>query len=1082
MRIPRKSLPKYLATSLRVSKSYPIMSRSFPSTLLALFLGLNAVSLMAASPETVSLSGEWQIRLDPKNEGLSGNWAQAGLPSAVEGQKSSIHLPGSTDQAGIGIPNPVAPSLSGLYRPIVYTGPAWFERTIEIPADWSGKRVKLLLERNHWVTQVWLDGRDLGTCDSLITPHDYELGQSLTPGKHRLTIRTDNTLKFDLGRFVHINYDGTQTNWCGIVGRLELNAIDLVSIDDLQIYPDAAARKIKVSARLANTSGVPVQGRLELVVKDRELNKEIARKSVAIDCTGETAEIIEEINLGAGARLWDEFSPVLHDLHASLVTQGKGASKDERMFPFGLRDWGVKGTQFVLNGRPVYLRGNIETAIFPLTGYPAMDVAGWKRIFGVHKAYGLNHVRYHSWCPPEAAFVAADELGIILQVEGPIANVPTGLIPARDAFIAEELRRILSVYGNHPSFCFLTPGNELRGAKKPLEKMVDECIAADPRHLYSMSTYGFGILTENRQYTVLSKPRGVRSDGTENDFRAVVADDQRPTIAHEVGQYSVFPNFAEAKKYTGIVRPANFDLIRDALAAKGLLPLASQFFEATGRQSLLFYKEEIEQDLRTPGLAGFQLLDLQDYPGQGTALVGILDPFWDSKGLITEEKFREFCDVTVPLLRMKKRTYFSDELFSATVEVAHYGAQDLPATPVQWSIKDEQGRVVAAGVLPAQTVATGGLTQFGRFDTSLTKAAVPAKLTVSVAIAGTTLRNSWEIWVYPKFDTPTLPAGVTFARQWTPEVVAALARGEKVLLFPQGTYAGWKKGSFKPVFWSPVWFKSDPGTMSILCDPKHPALAQFPTEFYANWQWWDLMNRSGTFVINDAPADFQPLVRVIDNFSRNDRLANVFEARVGPGRLLVCSINLTDDLEGRPAATQLLRSLYAYMGSNAFAPKQSLEPSVIGKIFTPAIIGIMQKLGAKIVRVDSETASRPGTNLIDGKSDTVWQTPWNDGAPPYPHEFVIEFPSLLVAKGCKVLPRQDGNVEGMIKNYAIYVSRDGLEWGEPVLKGAMDASTEVKTLLFPTPMETKLIRFVAQSCAEKDYPSVALAEFEIITD
>jgi hypothetical protein len=678
-----------------------------------------ACTLLASGVDPVSLAGEWQIRLDTKNEGLSGKWPETGLPVAGADQKSTITLPGTTDQAGIGNPNPNAPSLSGLYRAIVYTGPAWFERTIDIPAAWSGKRIKLLLERNHWVTQVWLDGRDLGTRDSLVTPHEYELGLALTPGNHRLTIRTDNTLKFDLGRFVHINYDGTQTNWCGIVGRLELSAVNLVAIDDLQIYPDASARKIKFRATLGNTSGIPVQGQLELVVKDRQLNKEVARQVVPFEIAGTTSEMSGEIKLGDGARLWDEFSPVLHDLHARLVTQqGKSASNDERVFPFGLRDWGIKGTQFVLNGRPVFLRGNVENAIFPLTGYPAMDVAGWRRIFGVHKAYGLNHVRYHSWCPPEAAFVAADELGIILQVEGPIANVPTGPIPARDAFIAEELRRILRVYGNHPSFCFLTPGNEMRGQKKPLEKMVDECVATDPRHLYSMSTYGFGILTENRQYTVLSKPRGVRSDGTEGDFRNVVGDDPRPTIAHEVGQYSIFPNFAEAAKYTGIVRPANFDLVRDALAAKGILALAPQFFEATGRQSLLLYKEEIEQDLRTPGLAGFQLLDLQDYPGQGTALVGILDPFWDSKGLITEAKFREFCDVTVPLLRMKKRTYFSDEVFSATVEVVHHGAKDMTATSVLWSIKDEQGREIAAGVLPAQTLKTGGLTPFGHFEAS----------------------------------------------------------------------------------------------------------------------------------------------------------------------------------------------------------------------------------------------------------------------------------------------------------------------------------------------------------------------------
>ncbi|MFT3783379.1 MAG: discoidin domain-containing protein [Nibricoccus sp.] len=1058
------------------------MPRLFLSVaLLSLLLASGSCPTWAGAARTQSLAGEWQIRLDEQNEGLTADWAGKGLPVSAGAIKSSIQLPGSTDQAGIGKPNPVAPSLAGLYRPLVYTGAAWFERSIEIPAAWAGKQVRLTLERNHWVTQVWLDGRDLGTRDSLVTPHEYDLGQ-VQPGNHRLTIRTDNTLKYDLGRFVHINYDGTQTNWCGIIGRIELDARDLVAVEYVQIYPSAAEHKIKVRARIINASEAAASGEMTLLVKDRNLNKQLALKTLKVECPGASAEIEGEVSLGDTARLWDEFSPVLHDLHVTLKTTGKSRWSDEKVFPFGLRDFGTKGTQFTLNGRPVFFRGNVENAIFPLTGFPATDVAGWKRIFGVHKAYGLNHVRYHSWCPPEAAFVAADELGIFLQVEGPIANVPTGPIPARDAFIAEELRRILRVYGNHPSFVLLTPGNEMRGRKEPLAAMVDECVAADPRHLYSMSTYGFGILTDNRQFTVLSKARGVKSEGTENDFRNIVADDARPIIAHEVGQHSIFPNFAEMKKYTGIVRPANFEIVRDALAAKGMLPLAPKFFEATGRQSLLLYKEEIEQDLRTPGLAGFQLLDLQDYPGQGTALVGILDPLWESKGLIAEEKFREFCDVTVPLLRMKKRTYFANEPFNASVEVSHFGATALPQTAVRWKITDERSREIAGGLLPAKKIETGGLTPFGTFGAKFEKANSPAKLTVTLELEGANGRNSWEIWVYPNVEPVTAPSGVLVAKQWDAETAAALARGEKVILFPQGTFAGWKKGSFKPVFWSPVWFKSDPGTMSILCDPKHPALAKFPTEFYANWQWWDLMNRSGTFVLNEAPANFEPIVRVIDNFSRNDRLGNVWEAKVGQGRLLVCSINLTDDLERRPAATQLLRSLYSYVGSSEFTPKQSLPPEVLNKIFAPAILGVMQKLGAKVVRVDSENEQRRGDNLVDGNPDTVWQTPWNDGAPKYPHQFTVEFPTLLVAKGCRVLPRQDGNIEGGIKDYAIYVSRDGLDWGEPVLKGTLDPGQEVKTLLFPTPLEVKLVRFVALSGVDKEAPSAALAEFEIIPE
>jgi len=338
--------------------------------------------------------------------------------------------------------------------------------------------------------------------------------------------------------------------------------------------------------------------------------------------------------------------------------------------------------------------------------------------------------------------------------------------------------------------------------------------------------------------------------------------------------------------------------------------------------------------LRTPGYGGFALLDLHDYPTQGTAIVGLLDAFWESKGFITPEAFRRFCSATVPLLRMPRRTYTSDETFEATAQLAHYGAADLAGAQPVWKIADAQGREVAAGKLPALTAPTGKVTELGAIKTSFANVKTPGKFTVTVSLAGTKFANDWEIWVYPAKPAPEPAGGVVVFSKWD-EAKTALAQGKNVIFCPGSTKPErLLPGSFLPVFWSPVWFpQQKPNTMGLLCDPGHPLFAQFPTEMHSNWQWYDLMQHSRLFVLDDTPADYRPLVQVIDNFARNHKLGAVFEARVGSGQLLVCGFDVLSQTNS-PAAQQFLRSLYAYAGSADFKPAGNISPEVLEKIFT----------------------------------------------------------------------------------------------------------------------------------------------------
>ena len=370
-------------------------NRWFASSCVAFIAVLTWPGAAAAEP-AVSLAGEWRFEI--------GGTEAKGFARDLPGK---IRLPGTMDDAGLGPKNTKPPTLEGPYRIYDYAGPAWYQRDLEIPAAWQGQRVTLFLERCRWVTTVWLDDKFIGTQDSLIAPHAYDFGTGVTPGKHRLTICVDNTVKLNLGKFVSALFGGTWGNMNGIVGRIELGATPPVWIDDVQVYPNVAKKTAFVKVRIGNATGK--DGRSPLVVGSKTV-------TATWGPAGGQAEVEADMS---GAKLWDEFSPNLSELTVKL-------GDDQRSVRFGMREFAAKGTQFTMNGRPVYLRGTLECSIFPLTGYPPTDVPAWQRVYRIMKTYGLNHIRFHSWCPPEAALAAADIEGIMIQAEGPQANVPAG--------------------------------------------------------------------------------------------------------------------------------------------------------------------------------------------------------------------------------------------------------------------------------------------------------------------------------------------------------------------------------------------------------------------------------------------------------------------------------------------------------------------------------------------------------------------------------------------------------------------------------------------------------------------------------
>jgi hypothetical protein len=951
-------------------------------------------ALCLAAPSGFPLDGTWKFKLDPQDLGLNQRWYQQTFPD-------QIRLPGSLPEQGIG--NEIstntpwtgdivdrswfdAPEYEKYRHPPTvkvpfwlqpekyYAGPAWYQKDIIVPQRWAGYSVFLILERPHWETRVWVDGEPKGSNLSLSTPHEYDLG-SLKPGLHTLTVRVDNRLVIDVGRNSHSVSDHTQGNWNGIVGKIRLEPRPNVWIDHQRIFTEGD-NTVRIEVCIHTKAPHKVAGTLATEVREKRSRTRLGRVKTAFECApatrvGETNPILQQTNilvlrLERPAERWSEFSQALYEVTTELRSEPERQShiaKDT----FGFRDIATDGTQFIVNGRKTFVRGTLECCIFPKTGHPPTEIGEWRRLIRIAKAHGLNNLRFHSWCPPEAAFDAADELGMYLHVEcASWANQSTTIGDGKpvDQWVYDEADRILRAYGNHPSFVFMLYGNEPGGRQHEayLRKWVDHYKKVDPRRLYSGGA-GWPQLPED-QFHVTPDPRiqawgaGLKSrinalpPETRTDYRAYVAARKVPVISHEIGQWCVYPNFDEISKYTGYLKPRNFEIFRDRLAEHGMLDQAREFLLASGKLQALCYKEDIESALRTPGMGGFQLLDLHDFPGQGTALVGVLDPFWGEKGYITAREFSRFCGPTVLLARMDKRVFTQNEALEADIEAANFGPVPIHGAEVRWRLVHQNGSIARSGTLPYQIILTGNAIPLGHIRVDLQNAPAPARYKLVVDLHKTRpsnlkkttgeIANDWDIWVYPAQVETTTPSSIKVTHEFTDEIARALEAGETVLwLLPPGRVRpdpklGKVQLGFSSIFWNTAWTgRQPPHTLGILCKPEHPLFAEFPTEFHSNWQWWDLVTRSGAMILDQLPVELRPTVQVIDDWVTARKLGLLFEAKVGRGRLVVCSIDLERDLDTNPVARQFRHSLFNYMTSDRFAPKISATLSQVRSVAAP---------------------------------------------------------------------------------------------------------------------------------------------------
>ncbi|HKY43070.1 MAG TPA: discoidin domain-containing protein [Pyrinomonadaceae bacterium] len=1094
--------------------------------IIILIVLLSLAPLCSARP--IRLDGIWRFTIDSNDSGERLELFKARLPH-------SIKLPGTLQAQNIGYPIMTGiPWVLSLYDrfwylrddykdytqpgkvkvpflsqpPVHFIGVAWYQRDIDIFQHQTARRFVLTLERPHWETTVWLNGKKIGSDRSLVAPHVYELG-TLTPGRHQITIRVDNRMIMPYRPDAHSVSDSLGASWNGIVGRIELNDTGRVWIDSAQVFPNVAQQKMVIKVRIGNQTGLSGSGTLTAIWPD------IGVVPVTWDDRGGSAEVEVPLRLDQGT--WDEFNPRLHSLRLWL----RGAGVEEYYdLKVGLRDFKAVGKEFLLNDKPVYFRGTHNGGDFPLTGYPPTDVASWKKLFETCKSWGLNHMRFHSWTPPEAAFEAADQVGFYLQPEAGMWNEISPDTPM-ERMLYEETDRMIKFYGNHPSFMLLSPSNEPKGNwHEALPKWVEHYRKEDPRRLYTKGTghteREVPNLTEATDYLVIHR-NGTRLLRREpgwfgRDYADSLADINLPVIAHEVGQWAAYPDYDVIKKFKGYLRPSNYEIFRDSLKAHGLLEKNKSFAHNSGLFQLAAYKEEIEANLRTPGLSGYQLLDLHDYLGQGTAFVGVLDPFWEPKSYVRAEEFRKFSNVTVPLARLRQRVFTTADVFDVDVEVAHYGPEPMERGLAVWKIPGTSFK----GEWAARTIPIGKNFQLGKITVDLSKLlAGEYKLEVTVApeslfnpvtrtiiegeraVRGVTyFENDWNFWVFPAGDpeeyamrnaTPGVDGGVCpiardpqvlITSSWA-EAETKLDAGGRVVFIANNTNLDWTSPplDLTPVFWnrlmSPAWSRMlglwidiKPG------ESKNAMLGGFPTSSHFDWQWAQIISNVRAVNMDRLPVEVEPLVWAIDDWNRNYKLGLLFEVAVGDGRLIVSSFDVSNPRSSNVVLRQLRYALLKYARTDCFQPKVGVELEQLRSLFFDT--RVMKSLGAV-----AEVNGAPAGSAIDGDPNTYVLV-----GDPYDQvrdqvELKITFKEPVAMSGVVLMSRQNHREhQGDIRGYGLQVSDDGNEWSD-VARGELLSTFAPQHVYFTKTETGRYLKLIALTGFGPD-KTTSLAELAVI--
>ena len=880
------------------------------------------------------LQGVWELYLDADKQ----------YDKPPKGN-DTIVLPDSTAHAKKGTLNET-PTTDHMTDRYYFEGYAWYTRRIQVEKEWCDKEITLFLERTR-ISTVYIDGEEINTENSLCGFHRHNLTGKLTAGEHQLTVRVNNTDYPTRGG--HMTSPDTQTNWNGIVGRIELQIREKCYPDNLQIAAETPG-KICVTANIYGNS----DGLAEI-----KISKKSGEVLYQDSCVYSEGKLQAEVSLDGENLLWDEY-------HTNLLQTEVTVGAETVSATFGIRKLSHDVRCLLVNDKEVFWRGKHDGLVFPKTGYAPMTVDEWKEVFVTVKEYGINHYRFHTCCPPDAAFTAADEMGIYMEPELPFwgtiqAPGEEGYNEEEQLYLIEEGYRILKDFGNHPSFVMLSMGNELWGSMERINSFLHEYKKVDKRHMYTQGSNNFqfcpavlpdedvfcGVrLASDRlfrgSYAMCDAPQGhlqTKAPNSSHSYDDIIAPvqvaegesgkdgyieiqygtgtkkvkavsteqaliPQIPVVSHEIGQYDFFPDFTELDKYEGSQQPLYLKIYRERMEKSDTYKQWKDFYKATGTFAVDCYRREIETALRCKELSGFQLLDLQDFPGQCVALVGVLNAWLENKGLISKKEWRRFCGDTVILAELESFVVTAGQNIQMPVKLSVCDRESFTGTALTCKVIFDND-VIGETILPI-TKCDSRLQEIGTVNFVIPEITHSGQVKISLQVEGTECENEYVLWAYPNYDvtiseTEINSNGRTLHIARSIDAINEFETSKIPYIYIPEPAEGDVEGTYCTDFWNYPMFRSISesvkrkvpiGTLGLYIDNENELLKNFPCETYSTPQWYHMVMHSHCCVLDNKEA-VKTIVQPIDNVERCHKLGMLYYEK----NMLVCTARLWEIAE-----------------------------------------------------------------------------------------------------------------------------------------------------------------------------------------
>ncbi|MBI2301041.1 MAG: hypothetical protein HYU66_19185, partial [Armatimonadetes bacterium] len=915
---------------------------------LPLLIALSAAC--AQRPDALSLDGRWEFRFDADGRGEAERWFEPGRPF-----DRHLQVPGCWDAQGVGAPNDKMRHNA--------VGIGWYRRVVRLPAGWRGKRVWLTVGGVHRSARAWCNGRPVGEHLGYPTAFRLDLTPALVPGEvQRIVLAVDSRRDAArdplVGAFDLIDY--MDLTWGGIYEHVGLEATGDGWIDDAFAIPDPARRRVTVKVALAGAGA----SRLACRVGG------FADATVGIPA-GQT-EAAVELAL-PGAPLWTPDDP--HLLTAEVTLRRGGTVLDRLDVRFGLRRLEATPDGFRLNGDRFFLRGYGDDYTFPREIAAPASVESWRRYLRRRKEFGFNGVRHHSTMLSESYLRAADEVGMFVQPELPIAYEQ--FFRAATAEGRKLYRQVWSdcirQMRNHPSVFGWCMGNEQWQGFDLGQELYDLAKALDPtRPVIDTDGMGAGTARPSLDYHSVQFNEGVLPWGASRGKYAV-KDTPRPLIVHEMSNISVLPDPADIPKYDGGIRPFWLEQMRDAVKQQGLEQRLPAMLSASRRLQASLLKLNLEAVRLNPIIDGHHQWLFRDYWTQRS---GFVNQF-DEARAITPAAARQFIAPAVLLCDRERVSYRCGEAIPLRLFLSDLRPRDAALLR---EVRVSLGRA-SATLKPPQAV--GGRGVIGPWTGTLTAPTRKAPARLELSAAAGPVRNGWPIWVFP--PVPPAPAGVVVRSRLSRPLLDRLAAGATVVIAGDARPFPFLNAPFKPAWWK----GDDSGDHSfgnLFLD--HPALRGFPADGYGDLQAYNLLNGRPVVMLDDVPGGLEPIVWCLDVPWRMRRKAYLFEARVGQGRLLFSTFNLSPTARAAdPAAEWMYVCLTRYAAGPEFQPNGTLPADWlrerIGEFSLPPSETWLEGFGQVVACTEGETRWMTWreddvpvyvVRQTDGKQRLAWQT------------------------------------------------------------------------------------------------------------